>query len=109
MWSPQPATQMLVPSNARPAGGVPSAKFVPIPVAGSILVTLFELLFEVQTFVPSKAIAKGSRAPTGSAKFVPTPVSGSMRATLCEKLLAVHRFVPSNAIANGRLAPPGIA
>ena len=93
-------THMWMPSNAIPAGSLPTARALSVAPFGDSSVTVLLPSLVTHMCVPSNAIPCGS-VPTLKVPRV-APVGESSVTVLPEKLMS-HMFVPSNAIPCGTL------
>src|SRR5205809_472474 len=102
MLTPLLATQMLTPSNARPAAPSPTANTPSVaPSDPRSLLTVPSKKFVTQTLAPSKATPKGP-LPTANVPST-APVAPSSFVTVSLMLFATQRLAPSQAAPSGRL------
>src|SRR5437773_9467869 len=102
MLTPLLATQMLTPSNARPAAPSPTANTPSVaPSDPRSLLTVPSKKFVTQTLAPSKATPKGP-LPTANVPST-APVAPSSFVTVSLMLFATQRLAPSQAAPSGRV------
>lgn len=98
------ATQMLEPSNAIPSGAVPTVmEFSNPPVEPNISLTVFPLVFVIQTFRPSQATAEAPTPAGNVPRFVPSPARNFR--ILAVALFVIQTLEPSKATPVGLFSP----